>query len=78
MPRPLDAPLTERQREVLRLYLAGASLAETGRRLQINKITVRQHLQYALRKAALWVTRTGKARKRLSKKEMVALFAKKV
>ncbi len=43
-PSPLAEPLTEREREVLRLLLEGASNREIARRLMLSVNTVKRHV----------------------------------
>jgi LuxR family maltose regulon positive regulatory protein len=43
-PGPLAEPLTKREREVLRLLLAGASNREIARRLVLSVNTVKRHV----------------------------------
>jgi DNA-binding NarL/FixJ family response regulator len=49
-PRPSPAPLTKREREVLRLLSEGKKTDEMGEQLFISDVTVRNHIQNILRK----------------------------
>lgn len=49
-PRPSPAPLTKREREVLRLLSEGKKTEEMGEQLFISDVTVRNHIQNILRK----------------------------
>ncbi len=69
--------LTDRQRQVLGLKLAGASFREIGRRLGISQVTAHQHYWYALKKAEQWRRRTGIRDARRSWEDLVDKPAKK-
>ena len=49
-PEPLEEPLTEREREVLRELAGGYSRAGIGKRLYLSKHTVDSHIQSVYRK----------------------------
>ena len=51
--RRIDAELTTRQSEVLHLYMDGKTLPEVARLLCLDRATVEEHLQVALRKCGL-------------------------
>jgi DNA-binding NarL/FixJ family response regulator len=68
-PTEVDAPLTGREQEVLRLVAEGQTNKQIAHELSISPETVKEHVQHVLRKlgvydrtqAAVWAVRNGLA-----------------